>query len=118
MKRLLSNLIIYGGALLLCPAHSRAEPYTLLYSLVPPAQGFFKGSRAPKQPLVVDLVGHTLTLPRQVIGYTLTLENEKGEVYTYNLMGTTLQLPQDLSGEYETTIFYGNCKYQGIIEFN
>ena len=83
MKRLLSNLIIYGGALLLCPAHSRAEPYTLLYSLVPPAQGFFKGSRAPKQPLVVDLVGHTLTLPRQVIGYTLTLENEKGEVYTY-----------------------------------
>lgn len=33
-------------------------------------------------------------------------------------MGTTLQLPQDLSGEYEITIFYGNCKYQGIIEFN
>lgn len=31
-----------GGALLLCPAHSRAEPYTLLYSLVPPAQGFSK----------------------------------------------------------------------------
>ena len=54
MKRLLSNLIIYGGVLLLCPAHSRAEPYTLLYSLVPPAQGFFKGSRAPKQPLVVQ----------------------------------------------------------------
>ena len=39
MKQTLMNLIIYGGALLLCPTHSRAEPYTLLYSLVPSAQG-------------------------------------------------------------------------------
>ena len=117
MKHLLF-LIICGGALLLCPIHTRAEPYTLSYSLDYPGQVRSKGSRSIKRPLVVDLVGHTLTLPRQVIGYTLTLENEKGEVYTYNLMGTTLQLPQDLSGEYEITIFYGNCKYQGIIEFN
>ena len=117
MKHLLF-IIICGGALLLCPALSRAAPYTLSYSLVAPGHKFPKGSRAPKRPLVVDLVGHTLTLPSQVIGNTLTLENEKGEVYTYNLMGTTLQLPQDLSGEYEITIFYGNCKYQGIIEFN
>lgn len=79
---------------------------------------FSKVVEHPSNLWFVDLVGHTLTLPRQVIGYTLTLENEKGEVYTYNLMGTTLQLPQDLSGEYEITIFYGNCKYQGIIEFN
>ena len=117
MKHLLF-LIICGGTLLLCPIHTRAEPYTLSYSLVHPGQLRSKGSRSIKRPLVVDLVGHTLTLPRQVIGNTLTLENEKGEVYTYNLMGTTLQLPQDLSGEYEITIFYGNCKYQGIIEFN
>lgn len=105
------------GALLLCPILSRAESYTLLYSLNRPTQGILKGSRAPKRPLVVDLEGHTLTLPRQVIGYTLTLENEKGEVCTYNLIDTTLQFPQDLSGEYEITIFYGNCKYQGIVEF-
>ena len=117
MKHLLF-IIICGGALLLCPIHTRAEPYTLSYSLDYPGQVRSKGSRSIKRPLVVDLVGHTLTLPSQVIGTTLTLENEKGEVYTYNLMGTTLQLPQDLSGEYEITIFYGNCKYQGIIEFN
>lgn len=36
MKKLITNLMIYGGALLLCPIHSRAEPYTLSYSLVYP----------------------------------------------------------------------------------
>ena len=34
MKKLLTNLIIFWGALLLCPIHSRAESYTLLYSLI------------------------------------------------------------------------------------
>lgn len=82
MKHLLF-IIICGGALLLCPALSRAAPYTLSYSLVAPGHKSLKGSRAPKRPLVVDLVGHTLTLPSQVIGNTLTLENEDGEVYTY-----------------------------------
>lgn len=116
MKRLLTKLIIYGGALLLCPAHSRAEPYMLLYSLAPSAQGFFKGSRAPKRPLVVDLVGHTLTLPSQVIGNTLTLENEDGEVYTYYIIDTTFQIPEELSGEYSLKISDGNSMYQGMIE--
>lgn len=67
MKKLLTSLIIYGGALLLCPIHSRAEPYTLWYSLDEPTHGTLKGSRAPKRPLVIELVGHTLTLPSQVI---------------------------------------------------
>lgn len=116
MKQTLMNLIIYGGALLLCPTHSRAEPYTLLYSLVPSAQGFFKGSRTPKRPLVVDLVGHTLTLPSQVIGNTLTLENEDGEVHTYYIIDTTFQIPEELSGEYSLKISDGNSMYQGVIE--
>ena len=117
MKHLITLLILLG-ATFLSPSHSWADPYTLSYSLVDPNRLGKPVSRLPKRPLVIDLVGHTLTFPSQVIGNTLTLENEKGEVYTYNLMGTTLQLPQDLSGEYEITIFYGNCKYQGIIEFN
>ena len=54
MKHLLF-IIICGGALLLCPALSRAAPYTLSYSLVAPGHKFPKGSRAPKRPLVVDL---------------------------------------------------------------
>lgn len=104
-----------GGALLLCPAHSRAEPYTLLYSLAPSAQGFFKGSRAPKRPLVVDLVGHTLTLPSQVIAYSLILESEDGEVYTYPIKGTIFEIPQGLSGDYRLSITDGNVIYKGTI---
>ena len=84
--------------------------------MVPSAQGFFKGSRAPKRPLVVDLVGHTLTLPSQVIGNTLTLENEDGEVYTYYIIDTTFQIPEELSGEYSLKISDGNSMYQGMIE--
>ena len=115
MKHLLL-LIICGGALLLCPVHSRAEPYTLSYSLVDPCHKTPKGSRAPKRPLVVDLVGHTLTLPRQVIGNTLTLENGDGEVYTYYIIDTTFQIPEELSGEYSLKISDGNSMYQGMIE--
>ena len=115
MKHLLF-IIICGGALLLCPALSRAAPYTLSYSLVAPGHKFPKGSRAPKRPLVVDLVGHTLTLPSQVIGNTLTLESEEGDVYTYYIIDTTFQIPKELSGEYSLKISDGNSMYQGMIE--
>lgn len=116
MRRLITSLIICGGVLLLCPTHSRAEPYTLLYSLVAPTHGIPTGSRAPKRPLVVDLVGHTLTLPSQVIGNMLTLESEDGEVYTYYIIDTTFQIPQDLSGEYSLKISDGTNVYLGMIE--
>lgn len=105
-----------GGALYLCPLHSRAEPYELLYSLVSSNQAKLQGGKSIKRPLVVDLVGHTLTVPSQVVGYTLTLENEEGEVYTYYIMGTTLELPQELSGKYQITISDGNSMYHGTIE--
>ena len=115
MKHLLF-IIICGGALLLCPIHTRAESYTLSYSLDYPGQVRSKGSRSIKRPLVVDLVGHTLTLPSQVIGNTLTLENEDGEVYTYYIIDTTFQIPEELSGEYSLKISDGNSMYQGMIE--
>ena len=107
---------LWGGALLLCPIHTRAEPYTLSYSLVHPDQVRSKGSRSIKRPLVVDLVGHTLTLPSQVIGNTLTLESEEGKVYTYYIIDETFQIPEELSGEYKITISDGNSMYCGTIE--
>ena len=115
MKHLLF-LIFCGGTLLLCPIHTRAEPYTLSYSLVHPGQLRSKGSRSIKRPLVVDRVGHTLTVPNQVIGYTLILESEEGVVYTYYIIGTSLELPQELSGNYQITISDGNIMYHGTIE--
>lgn len=73
-------------------------------------------SRLPKRPLVIDLVGHTLTLPNHVVGYTLTLENEEGNVYTYYIIDTTFQIPEEQSGEYMITISDGNSMYRGTIE--
>lgn len=107
MKHFVIWLMICGGAILFCPIRSAAESFTLSYSLVLPGQRLPTGSRTPKRPLVVDLVGHTLTVPNQVIGYTLTLESEEGVVYTYYIIGTSLELPQELSGNYQITILMG-----------
>ena len=115
MKHLITLLILLG-ATFLSPSHSRADPYTLSYSLVDPNRLGKPVSRLPKRPLVIDLVGHTLTFPSQVIGNTLTLENEDGEVYTYYIIGTSLELPQELSGNYQITISDGNIMYHGTIE--
>ena len=115
MKHLITLLILLG-ATFLSPFHSRADPYTLSYSLVDPNRLGKPVNRLPKRPLVVDLVGHTLTLPSQVIGNTLTLENEDGEVYTYYIIDTTFQIPKELSGEYSLKISDGNSMYQGMIE--
>ena len=115
MKHLITLLILLG-ATFLSPSHSRADPYTLSYSLVDPNRQGKPVNRLPKRPLVVDLVGHTLTLPSQVIGNTLTLENEDGEVYTYYIVDMAFQIPEELSGEYSLKISDGNSMYQGIIE--
>lgn len=98
------------------PIHSRADPYMLSYSLVHSNQSCNKGSRSIKRPLVVDLVDHTLTLPSQVIGYTLTLESEDGEVYTYMIMGTVFTIPSGLVGNLKVTISDGDSCYQGDLQ--
>ena len=79
MNRLLSTLLC-GWALLLYPLYSIAESYELSYSIIGTNQKNRPGSRSFKRPLVVDLVGHTLTVPTQVVGYTLMLESEEGEL--------------------------------------
>ena len=114
MKHLITLLILLG-ATFLSPSHSRANPYTLSYSLVDPNRLGKPVNRLPKRPLVVDLVGHTLTLPSQVIGNTLTLENEDGEVYTYYIVDMAFQIPKELSVGYTITISDGNSMYQGLI---
>lgn len=116
MKQALTNLIIYVGALLLCPTHSRADSYTLSYSLVIPSHGNPKGSKAPKRPLVVDLVGHTLTLPSQVISLTLIYENEEGNIYTSLIEDSVVIIPPEFHGKYHICITDGVEQYSGIFE--
>lgn len=108
-------LLILLGAIFIFPTLSRADSYILSYSLVYPNQIHKPGSRSPKCPLVVDLVDHTLTLPSQVIAYSLILESEDGEVYTYPIKGTIFEIPQGLSGDYRLSITDGNVIYKGTI---
>lgn len=100
----------------MCPIHSRAKPYELLHGKVGTNQKNLPGSRSIKRPLVVDLVDHTLTLPSQVIGYTLTLESEEGEVYAYMIMSTVFTIPSDLVGNLKVTISDGNSCYRGNLQ--
>lgn len=100
-----------GGALFLCPILSKAEPYALSHS----NRGAFRGSKAPQRPLIIDVTNNILTVPNQVVGYTLTLEGEDNDVYTYYIIDTTLTLPQELCGKYTITISDGNSMYQGYI---
>lgn len=115
MKNIVT-LLILGGAIFLLPVQSKAESYALDYSLDQRNQAQTNGSRSPKRPLVVDLVGHKLTVPTQVVGYTLTLESDEGEVYTYYITGVTLEIPQELDGNYQITISDENSMYYGTIE--
>ena len=115
MKHFVIWLMICGGAILFCPIRSAAESFTLSYSLVLSGQRDPTGSRTLKRPLVVDLVGHTLTVPSQVIGYMLTLVGGDGAIYSFDVIDTTCKIPQEMSGSYELTITDGSNKYQGII---
>ena len=115
MKKVIVTLIC-GGALFICPTLSRAKPYDLSYCLVSKLQDRPRGSKSVKRPLAVDLTDRILTVPSQVEGYTLTLESEEGVVYTYYIIGTSLELPQELSGNYQITISDGNIMYHGTIE--
>lgn len=117
MKRLTSTLIV-GGILFGSPIHSRAEPYELVSSIVYKNQKANKETLSISYPLIVDLVYHTLTVPKHVIGYTLILESENGETCTYIITDTVFILPQELSGYYQLSISNDSIMYKGSIYVN
>lgn len=107
-----------GGFYWRVPSHSRAEPYELVSSIAYKNQKANKGTRSISHPLIVDLVNHTLTVPKHVIGYTLILENENGETCTYIITDTVFILPQELSGHYQLSISNDSIMYKGSIYVN
>ena len=68
-----------------------------------------------RRPLCIDITANVITVPEQLVGYTLTLSNGE-DSYTYIFSGTTLSIPQGISGEYELTVTNGNVCYQGEVE--
>lgn len=108
-------LVLFGGAMLFWANPTNARPYYLYCNIHNNMQKGNKGSKAPKRPLCVDLTGNLMTVPSQVLGYTLTLMGEGGKVYTYVISSDTIVLPKNLVGEFDLQISNGNEIYSGEI---
>lgn len=113
MKKVIYFLLI-GGAIIYSH-RSKAEPYYLSRTGIYVGQGNHNGSKAPARPLCIDITANVITVPEQLVGYTLTLSNGE-DCYTYIISDPTLYIPQGISGEYELTITNGNVCYQGEVE--
>lgn len=92
---------------------TEAKSYYLYSSFDYTGQKNTRGSRMPKRPLSIDLTGQVITVPNQMLGYTLTLVGENGEEYAYFLSINTITLPDNLEGEYELQITNGTVTYTG-----
>ena len=114
MKKVICFLLI-GVAILLCPYQSKAESYYLARSFDHHHQSIPSNSKAPARPVCIDITANVITVPENVVGYMLTLSNEE-ESYTYYITGTTLFIPQVISGVYELAITNGSVSYQGDVE--
>lgn len=107
-------IVLIGGALFLCFTSTSARPYYLYSSIEHIAQKATQGSRMPKRPLNVDLSGHILTIPNQLIGYGLILKDKDGEiVYCHILFNNSIVLPDFLEGEFSIQITNGRTSYKG-----
>lgn len=114
MKKVICFLLI-GVAILLCPYQSKAESYYLARSFDHHHQSIPSNSKAPARPVCIDITANVITVPKQLVGYTLTLSNGE-DCCTYYIIDTTLSIPQGISGEYELTITNGSVSYQGDVE--
>ena len=114
MKKVIYLLLI-GGAIFICPHQSKTEPYYLARSFNHHHQSIPSNSKAPARPLCIDITANVITVPEHLVGYPLTLSNGE-DSYTYIFSGTTLSIPQGISGEYELTVTNGNVCYQGEVE--
>lgn len=106
-------LVLFLGAMLFVTSPTIAKSYCLYNGIDNNDQKTHNGSRMPKRPLSFDLTGQVITVPNQVLGYTLTLVGENGEVYAYILSSNTIILPENLEGEFELQITNGTATYTG-----
>lgn len=93
----------------------KAESYYLARSFDHHHQSIPSNSKAPARPVCIDITANVITVPKQLVGYTLTLSNGE-DCCTYYIIDTTLSIPQGISGEYELTITNGSVSYQGDVE--
>lgn len=105
--------ILFGAMLLAGSTPMCAETYYLYCCDI--GQKGNHGSKMPLHPLSIDFTNHVLTIPYSIIGYTLVIMGEDGELYTSTLSANTKVLPEDFEGEFVLQITNGKTTYVGKV---
>lgn len=106
-----------GGYFYFVLYQSCLRPYYLCYCAgVENGQKENLGSRIPKRSLYVDYANYVLTIPDQLLGYTLTVTDEKGDVFSCFVTSNVISLPSNFVGDLEILFTSGNHTFKGIID--
>lgn len=111
------KMFFIGGALLWCSLPIIAKPYYLYYYTgVENGQKTPKGSKTPRRPLRVDYTNNVLTIPDQLVGYTLIVTDEDGNEFSCFLTNNVVTLPANFVGELNILLTDSNQTFNGIID--
>lgn len=111
------NRLLLGGVLLFCTLPIMSKAYYLCYCAgVENGQKENLGSRIPKRSLYVDYTNYVLTIPDQLLGYTLTVTDVERYVFSCFLTSHVIYLPSNLVGELNILFTDGNQTFYGIID--
>ncbi|CDA58169.1 unknown [Prevotella sp. CAG:604] len=111
------NRLLLGGVLLFCTLPIMSKAYYLCYCAgIENGQKENLGSRIPKRSLYVDYTNYVLTIPDQLLGYTLTVTDEKGDVFSCFVTSNVISLPSNFVGDLEILFTSGNHTFKGIID--
>lgn len=110
------KIMVIGGAMFLCSLPIMSKKYFLYSTIINNGKHTQNGSRAPKRPLCVDCTNNVLTVPEQLLGYTLTVTDEEENVFSCFLTSNVIYLPSNLVGELNILFTDGNQTFYGIID--
>lgn len=111
------NRLLLGGVLLFCTLPIMSKAYYLCYCAgIENGQKENLGSRIPKRSLYVDYTNYVLTIPDQLLGYTLTVTDVERYVFSCFLTSNVIYLPSNLVGELNILFTDGNQTFYGIID--
>lgn len=110
------KIMVICGAMFLCSLPIMSKKYFLYSTIINNDKHTQNGSRVPKRSLCVDCTNNVLTVPEQLLGYTLTVTDEEENVFSCFLTSNVISLPSYLVGELDILLTSGNHSFRGIID--
>ena len=110
------KIMVICGAMFLCSLPIMSKKYFLYSTIINNDKHTQNGSRVPKRSLCVDCTNNVLTVPEQLLGYTLTVTDEEGNVFSCFLTSNVISLPSYLVGELDILLTSENHTFKGIID--